>query len=91
MARFYADIQGNRGEATRMGTPTSGIEGHIRGWDSGAKVVCHVDDNGQDVVCVYATHGSGYSGKAVTGLILRTVDGKIDFLTTKKRLNSKGY
>ena len=33
MAQFYASIQGNRGEATRMGTKASGIEGHIRGWN----------------------------------------------------------
>ena len=29
MARFYGDVQGNRGEATRMGTPSSGISAHI--------------------------------------------------------------
>jgi len=30
MARYYASIHGNRGVATRMGTPSSGIHGHIR-------------------------------------------------------------
>lgn len=38
MARFYSSIQGNRSEATRMGTPASGISGHIRGWNIGARV-----------------------------------------------------
>lgn len=86
MAHFYADIQGNRGIATRMGSKDSGIDGHIRGWDSGAKIKCYVNDKGQDVVDVYATNGSGYGSKAVSGLILRTIDGKVDFLTTKKAL-----
>lgn len=57
MARFYAEIQGNRGSATRMGTPSSGISGHIRGWNVGARVRMY-DDNGVDVVEVYATSGS---------------------------------
>ena len=88
MARFYADIQGNRGQATRMGTKSSGIDGHIRGWNSGAKVCCSVDNKGRDVVEVYATHGSGYGGNGVVaGLVMRTVDGKVDFLATKKALN----
>ncbi len=88
MSHFYADIQGNRGGATRGGSKDSGINGHIRGWHSGVRVACYVDDEGRDVVDVYATHGSGYSGRkgAVDGLVLTTVDGKIGFLTTKKRL-----
>lgn len=87
MAQFYASIQGNRGEATRMGTKKSGIYGHIRGWHSGGRVECDINEKGQDVVSIYATHGIRYGGKGVVeGLILRTVDGKIDFLTTKKTL-----
>lgn len=69
MARFYADIQGNRGEATRMGTTASGIEGHIRGWHIGFKVVCRaIDDPGLEIdeCVVYETAGSGYgSGKEI--------------------------
>jgi hypothetical protein len=58
MAHFYASIQGNRGEATRMGSKDSGITGHIRGWNVGARVdVAHVD--GRDVVRIYRTLGSG--------------------------------
>lgn len=38
MARFYASIQGSRGEATRMGTASSGITGHVRGWNIGGEV-----------------------------------------------------
>ncbi len=58
MARFYASIQGNRGEATRMGTPSSGLTGHIRGWHIGVRAECSVDENGDDVIHVYRTSGS---------------------------------
>jgi hypothetical protein len=59
MAQFYANIQGNRGEATRMGTKSSGLSGHIRGWNVGARVeVSHED--GHDVVRVYRTGGSNF-------------------------------
>ena len=58
MARFYASIQGNRGEATRMGTRNSGITGHVRGWSVGARVECTVNTAGEDVVEIWLTSGS---------------------------------
>ena len=58
MAHFYATIRGNRGEATRMGTPNSGIGGHIRGWNIGVRVYGRVDENGKDVFDVVQTGGS---------------------------------
>jgi len=57
MSRFYADIQGNRGPATRCGSAASGISGHIRGWGVGCRVIVQ-DVNGEDVVYVYKTGGS---------------------------------
>ena len=58
MARFYADIQGNRGEATRMGTKNSGISGHIRGWSIGVRTDIQYDEEtGKDMVRVYRTGG----------------------------------
>lgn len=62
MARFYADIRGNRGEATRMGTEKSGLQGHIRGWNIGCSVRCIVDENGKDKLFVYKTGGSSGCG-----------------------------
>lgn len=57
MAQFYASIQGNRGMATRMGTKNSGLSGHVRGWNVGARVeMVHID--GQDVCRIYKTKGS---------------------------------
>ena len=59
MARFYASIQGNRGEATRIGSASSGISGHIRGWNLGAQVELDVDPvTGNDRLTVYRTSGS---------------------------------
>ena len=61
MSRFYASISGNRGEATRQGTKNSGIEGHIRGWNIGVKVICFVDETGGDICAIYKTGGSSGS------------------------------
>ena len=65
MAHFYASIEGSRGEATRAGTKQSGMTGHIRGWDIGARVeLSHVD--GRDIVRVYRTGGShGYKSELI--------------------------
>lgn len=63
MSQFYASIQGSRGEATRQGTKSSGIEGHIRGWHTGAFVVVYYDkETKQDHVRVYKTTGSHNRG-----------------------------
>jgi len=65
MAHFYGSIQGNRGEATRMGTKDSGISAHIRGWDIGAKVVCFVDFEGRDCVTLLVSGGTNASKKDI--------------------------
>jgi hypothetical protein len=59
MAQFYASIRGNRSERTCMGSKNSGISGHIRGWNIGAKVwISHNDQTEKDEVTVYKTGGS---------------------------------
>lgn len=66
MSRFYASIHGSRGEATRQGTAKSGIIGHVRGWNVGAKIVCCVNEDGEDEVFVYRTSGSnGYGSNEI--------------------------
>jgi len=67
MARYIAEIEGNRGPASRLGTPESGIYGHIRGWDAGVSVNIRPDyDNpDKDVVTISATGGSN-NGHGVT-------------------------
>ena len=82
MAQFYADIQGNRGEATRMGTKASGIAGHIRGWHTGARVSVDYDENtGKDIVRVFRTGGS--SGRGQSELI---AEWSTDFYYPVKRI-----
>jgi hypothetical protein len=79
MARFYADIQGNRGEASRMGTALSGISAHPRGWGLGIKV------NGGDNVKGYGdefnvtiTGGSnGARGNALLANVCEDADGYV--------------
>ena len=72
MAHFYGEIQGNRGEATRMGTKNSGFRGHIRGWHIGVSIECSYNEElGKDVIRIYKTGGSaGYcSNEFITELI----------------------
>ncbi len=57
MARFYAEIEGNRGSASRLGSADSGIRAHARGWDVGIAVYGDVV-NGSDVFYVYVSGGS---------------------------------
>jgi hypothetical protein len=57
MSRFYADIKGKAGAASRIGSTNSGIHGHIRGWDLGVEVYGH-DSNGSDEFEVWITGGS---------------------------------
>lgn len=60
MARFYAEVHGNRGPASRMGTSASGMSAHIRGWRVGARVECCADGE-HDLIRVYRTTGSNGS------------------------------
>lgn len=77
MSRFYGDLRGNRGTATRQGTAKSGIDGHIRGWTLGAKVVCFVGEDGEDRVVVNLTGGSSNpSCKLSLGTWSLNADGK---------------
>ena len=71
MARFYGSIHGNRGEATRMGTPSSGFTGHVRGWKVGGYVDLRAD--GDDDVCeIRATTGSNGGGNGRPLAVLRS-------------------
>jgi hypothetical protein len=77
MARFYASISGQAPTtATRRGSKSSGISGHIRGWDSGVRVEGSYDpDTDADVFRVYATAGS--NGHGADRLIATITDGVV--------------
>lgn len=68
MAHFRATIQGQRGQASRLGGKDSGINAHIASWQ-GAVSVNLYEQNGVDWASVRLTshHGAGtermlYSG-----------------------------
>lgn len=62
MSRFYGSISGSRGEASRTGTPQSGLGGHIRGWNIGCRVEIFADIEDNDRCNIYITGGSNNSG-----------------------------
>lgn len=62
MARFRGTIQGNRGSASRLGTPSSGMKVYINGWHCGVRVIASVDSDGNDIFDITITSGSGGSG-----------------------------
>lgn len=55
MARFYGEVEGTRGRASRLGS--SSLRSHTRGWNVGVEVVCRIRDD-VDVIEVYETGGS---------------------------------
>ena len=61
MSRFYADITGGRGTATRQGHAASGIRGHVRGWSCGVKVQGYAEGTA-DEFAIYSTSGSSGAG-----------------------------
>ena len=65
MAQFKADIQGSRGSVSRLGGKTSGITGHIRGWESGIRIEGHHDEHLGDIFMIYQTSGSGFKSKDI--------------------------
>jgi len=65
MAQFKADIQGSRGSVSRLGGKTSGITGHIRGWESGIRIEGHHDEHLGDIFMIYQTSGSGFRAKDI--------------------------
>lgn len=45
MARFYGELHGARGPASRCGTPASGLRSHARGWHLGAEAELRASGN----------------------------------------------
>ncbi len=60
MAQFRATIQGNRGEASRLGTKNSGLDADVNGWNVGCRVAM-THESGVDVIRIYRTSGSNAS------------------------------
>ena len=72
MSHFYGMLQGNRGEATRMGSKASGITTHTASWEGAIRVhAYHNEDTGEDMVLVKMVpwKGNGIYGKIFEGKI----------------------
>lgn len=69
MTRFYGKVLGQAStEATRIGSPKSGLRTACNGWNVGA--ICYIRDaNGADCIDVYAS--GGLNDKTRTRLIAR--------------------
>lgn len=63
MARFRGTIQGNRQEASRLGSISSGLEGVLNGWEMGVSVQLYVDSQGRDRANIWLTPGSAGRGR----------------------------
>ena len=64
MAQFRAVIQGQKGQASRLGGKSSGISASVNGWNIGVSIeALHID--GKDVIRVYKTGGSNNSNSVL--------------------------
>lgn len=64
MAHFYGRIQGNRGEATRMGSRASGFQAYAASWEGRVSTrLWHNEERGEDwcEVSLERHHGAGSS------------------------------
>ena len=62
MARFYAEIQGSRGSASRLGTPQSGIAASIKSWQGQIDVSIHARGDVDWVYVGFREHGARVGG-----------------------------
>lgn len=68
MAQFYGGVEGNRGEATRLGTKSSGLTTFASGWGGQVTVsMWHDDREDRDRFYIrVGPHPSGGSGPTIT-------------------------
>jgi hypothetical protein len=69
------DNRNKRGEASRLGTPKSGIAARINGWDAGVEVYAQSTDDGADVFRVHVSGGSNETLCPAVSMIVRRVNG----------------
>jgi hypothetical protein len=77
VARFLAEVEGNRKDSHRLGTPASGIRAEARGWDVGVKVYGRADGDA-DVFDIWSSGGSNGGTHELIGHV-RLVDGTPTF------------
>jgi hypothetical protein len=66
MSHFYGKVMGSRGEATRCGDATSGLEATAAGWQGAVTVKVWQNPAGEDYFIVSLHPWKGSGGKTVT-------------------------
>lgn len=61
MAYFYGNLEGNRGEATRMGSAASGIRASVRSFTGSATLYMY-DKDGETWIRLSVINGSAVGG-----------------------------
>ena len=80
MAHFRSTCTGHRGEASRLGTKSSGMRTTCNGWNIGATVEASYSDELQsDVIRISINHGSSNLRTAGT-ISVTSIDGKLRIL-----------
>lgn len=74
MAKFYGSLHGSRGEVTRCGTSSSGIESHIRGWGQGIKVHVGYSPGGNQLVATIHVTGGSNNRHSISSISLNESD-----------------
>lgn len=68
MAHFYGTLQGSRGESTRCGTKTSGMEAIAASWDGAVRTYLSERDGVTHAfVCLIPWHGHGVTRVLYSG------------------------
>lgn len=81
MAHFYGKIQGNRGEATRMGSRGSGFRAVAASWDGSVRTdLWHDEEKDEDWCHVWldAWHGKGVLRTLYRGPVGRYAPNGVD-------------
>ena len=82
MTHFRATIQGNRGEASRLGSKPSGIKATVNGWDIGTSIYAeHSELLQSDLIRVHFTGGSN-SRTSYGSITVTLKDGKFAVVDT---------
>ena len=82
MAHFRATIQGNHGEASRLGSKSSGIKATVNGWDIGTSIYAeHSELLQSDLIRVHFTGGSN-SYTSYGSITVTLKDGKFAVVDT---------
>lgn len=76
MSHFYATIEGNRGEATRCGTQSSGITTTCQSYEGSIIVTMRVE-NGKNWFEIQVDEGSATHGRVI-------LEGKVETLASKE-------